>query len=108
MSLLMHVRDDMRASNGASMPDPVIQIDSSRETPKTSGTPLFKQNSFFAYTIIALGADEFFVLGDNRRVSADSRLWGILPRKDIVGRVFLRLYPLSEIGVLPGEARYGN
>ena len=46
-----------------------------------------------------LGKDQFFVIGDNREHSSDSREWGFLPKVDIIGKVFLRYWPPQAAGV---------
>ncbi|HIR87477.1 MAG TPA: signal peptidase I [Candidatus Fimimorpha faecalis] len=51
---------------------------------------------------ITLGENEYFVLGDNRNGSADSRLEevGNVDKSRIIGRAFVRIWPLSQFGLL--------
>jgi signal peptidase I len=45
-------------------------------------------------------ARSYFVMGDNHADSCDSRMWGSVPKSDIIGKVFLRIWPLSRVSFL--------
>jgi len=61
---------------------------------------VFNRTDTLTYT---LKDGQYFAMGDNRAASADSRLWGPVPRANIVGRPFVALFPVDKIRVMPGS-----
>ena len=53
-------------------------------------------------TDIQLGPDQYFVLGDNRGDSSDSRVWGPVPRQNIIGQAWFVYWPLNKFHAIPG------
>jgi len=49
---------------------------------------------------VTVPANRYFMMGDNHSDSCDSRSWGTVPRSDIIGKAFVRIWPLSRIGSL--------
>jgi signal peptidase I len=50
-----------------------------------------------SFAPVHIGPDSYFVMGDNRTNSCDSRYWGTVPRSDIIGKVEMRIWPISRV-----------
>ncbi len=69
------------------------------------------QEPFISHTLkdsatFTVPSDKYFVMGDNRSGSYDSRSWGSLPKDNIRGRALVRLLPLNSIDYLPADVTY--
>jgi signal peptidase I len=60
--------------------------------------PEFRDHESFARTVVP--PDQFFVLGDHRNSSNDSRMWGFVPRDLIYGKAIFRYWPVSRLGLV--------
>ena len=58
----------------------------------------------FSMAPLVLGEDAYFVLGDNRRESEDSRRFGPVPARAIIGKVWFVYWPLDLFGLFPEQA----
>ena len=80
----------------------------------TLKTENYIPSSFYTYNGIALaegqtltlGTNEYFVMGDNREHSFDSRHFGIVERSKITGKAWFIYWPPSDIGIVPKAEEY--
>ena len=89
----VEVRDDGKVYvNGVALEEPYTYKNAAGVNEPT--VPLTDQTSW------VIPAGELFVMGDHRQKSADSRAFGPIPESSVVGRAFLRYWPLSTIGII--------
>jgi signal peptidase I len=53
-------------------------------------------------------ANSYLMLGDNRPNSSDGRCWGVVPRKDMIGRAVVRFWPLDRMGAIDKAPAYSS
>ncbi len=79
------VRNTTVIVDGVTLSDPYV-------APKNQGNPFVNKN----ITNEVVPPNDYFVLGDNRNVSSDSRDWGFVPRANIIGRAAFVYWPLGQ------------
>ena len=76
----------------------------------SSGTWVLDESDYLEDTYtggivrVSLSENEYFVLGDNRAFSSDSRRWGSLAEEFIIGKVYLRAWPFTALAKIESPA----
>ena len=84
----VEIRDGFVYVNGARLDEPYL----------FGNQPTQVSGSTLKWT---LTKDEYFVMGDHRQASQDSREFGPITKEAIIGRAWLRYWPMNDFGVLP-------
>jgi signal peptidase I len=66
--------------------------------------PYIRNLSGANYPRTVVPDDSYFVLGDNRSNSSDSRSWGFVPADNLIGKAWVSYWPLDEAGLAPNQS----
>jgi signal peptidase I len=80
---VVSVRDGFVYIDGARLSEPYVE-------------PSFRDGQTKSWRPVP--EDSYFVMGDNRAASCDSRVWGTVPRDDLIGPIFLTYWPPNRLG----------
>lgn len=83
---VVEVRNGVVLINGSPLNEPYLDLEYNRVLPNN--------------TAVTVNAHHYFVMGDNRDNSSDSRIWGLVPEKYIYGKAFFRYWRPSSFGFL--------
>jgi signal peptidase I len=67
---------------------------------KPIGEPYIRPAPTQSFGPVVVGKDQLFVMGDNRGNSSDSRVFGMLPMKNVIGKAWLRYWPPNSWGFI--------
>jgi signal peptidase I len=88
--------------NGVQQNERYLRTSSGQSSPTVPGAPLSGSTMSQPWTLqmpYTVPAGDYFVMGDNRGASDDSRIWGPVPKRDIIGRAFFIYWPLDRLRI---------
>ncbi|HEY4496222.1 MAG TPA: signal peptidase I [Candidatus Paceibacterota bacterium] len=90
------------------LPGETVTLHAGQVSVKTASSTIVLRESYISNITndeltVELKDNKYFVMGDNRPESSDSRIWGPLDKQFITGRAFARLLPINRLNIFPGR-----
>jgi signal peptidase I len=98
----LSLRDGHVYVNGVRLNEPYVAKVDGRPVPTEPAAPLAGSTMSEPWSLnhpYTVPAHHYFMMGDNRTDSDDSRVWGPVPASDVIGRAFFIYWPLSRLGL---------